>query len=650
MKWLLRIFTGLVVLVVGAVALLFLLPAEKIASLVTQQFEAATGRVMTLEGDVRPTLWPELGVNVGAVSIANASWSTGGPMLQAERLSVGVDMLALIGGNIHIKRVEIVAPKILLEVARDGRANWDMASRDSGGASDGAASGRSGAIPEFSMQRAQISDAVVTYVDHGSASRTELRDIDATIRVPDSQGAAELQMTAAMNGQSFALDATIAAFAHFLNSAAPVTADLDIGRSNIKFKGNAGAQPLQAGGRVDADLKDMAGVFALFGLTAPDVPQGLGRNVSISGDMTLTDAGRVTLRGGTIKLDDNVLTGAMDFTLTDRPRVVAKLSAGALDFSALTGGGPADAGSAAAGWSQDRIDVSALQSVDADIALTAESVDLGLAKLGRTRTVTTLDKGRSVTEIRELAAYGGAMAGSVVVNSRGGLSARANLTGDGVALQPLLQELAGFDRLIASGDVAVNLLMVGDDMHTLMNSLSGDGKASLGQGELRGLDLAGMLRNLDPSFVGEGAKTIFESVSGSFTVTDGVLRNKDLRLTAPLLTADGNGTLGIGAQDINFRVVPALLPGQGNGGLKVPLKITGPWADPKFQLDLEALAEQELADEVEEVKAKAEEVVIDKLKEELGVEVETLENVEDVLKDELENRVRDGLLDLLKGK
>ena len=96
-------------------------------------------------------------------------------------------------------------------------------------------------------------------------------------------------------------------------------------------------------------------------------------------------------------------------------------------------------------------------------------------------------------------------------------------------------------------------------------------------------------------------------------------------------------------------MVPALLEGQTNGGLKVPVMVTGPWASPRFRLDLAALAEQELADDVEKLKVQAEEVVKEKLESELGVKVDDLGNVEDVLKKELEDRVTKGLLDLLGG-
>lgn len=642
MRWVFRLIGVIVVLAVVAVAALFLLPADKIAGLVTQQFEATTGRAMTLEGDVRPTLWPELGVNTGAFSIANADWGTGGPMLQAKGLSVGVNIGALLGGDIRINRVEAMAPEIVLEQAADGRANWDL-----GGAGGGGDAGEAGPLSGFGLDKAVISDGRVRFIDHASGTSTELGQIDATASLPDFAGPAEIDLSAAMNGQAFSLSGQIDGLSTFLSrGAVPLKLSARVGGSDIAFNGRGGLVPLAAGGQLTADLSDMGGLFALLGQAAPDLPPGLGQSAGISGDVTLTGGDKLTLRGGTIRLDQNTLTGAADLALGGaRPELTAKLTAGALDFSALAGEDSGDGG--APGWSSDRIDVSGLQAIDAQIALRADSVDLGLAKLGATDILTTLQEGRAVTELRQLAAYGGAITGSVVVNSRGGLSARANLTAREVALQPLLTELADYDRLIATGDLSMNLLGVGNDMATLMSSLSGDGSVKMGKGELRGLDLAGMLRTLDTSYVGEGARTIFDGITGTFTVDKGVLSNDDMKLAAPLVVASGAGTVDIGAQGLDYRAVPALLGGEERAGLRVPLLITGSWADPKFRLDLKAMAEEELGDEIEAVKDTAEEAVREKLSEELGVEVENLDEVEDAVKDELEDRLREGLLDLL---
>jgi AsmA protein len=270
------------------------------------------------------------------------------------------------------------------------------------------------------------------------------------------------------------------------------------------------------------------------------------------------------------------------------------------------------------------------------VTLAANSIDLGLAKLNRTGLRLSLDRARMVIEAQELQAYGGNIAGNFVVNGRGGLSVGGDLQLSGIAMQPLLQDVAAFDRLIGTGDISVKFLGVGNRISDIMNTLSGSGTLRFGKGELRGLDLVGMLRSLDVGYVGEGQKTIFNAITGSFTMQDGVLRNDDLNFSAPYVTATGSGRVGIGARDLDYRLVAtALAQADGTGGVTVPLLISGPWAQPKFRLDMKALLDQNLADEkarlkekaqAEEVRAKA------KLEKELGIQREEGESLEDAAK------------------
>ncbi len=660
MRWIVRIVLALGVVVLLGVAALLLFPTERIARIATERFEAATGREMTISGDIRPSIYPVLGVSTGPVTIANADWSDAGPMLKADGLSLGVDLMALIRGDIHITNVAADAPEVLLEIAADGRRNWDMSSP---AAADTVPTEEvpetvetPGGLPVFAVDKARVTTGRVVFVDHAAGTRTEVSAIDVTAHLPDFAGAADASVSAIMRGQQVGAEVTVSQLAAFLQSGAvPVSLAATVGGNSIAFEGRAGLSPMAAGGRLTADMAAMADLFALLDQPAPAIPEGLGRKIALNAEVTATDEGRLTLRDGTLTLDSNRLAVEADVDLSGaKPSIVGRLTGGALDFSALGGGsgessGGGSGGGAATGWPTDRIDVSALHTVNADISLAADSVDLGIVSLGRTGLRTTLADGRAVTEIRELGAYGGTIAGAFVVNGNGGLSIRANLTGAGLALQPLLVQMADYDRLDAPAEFTLNMLGVGDSVDALMRSLSGDGALQLGQGEMRGLDIAGMIRNLDASYVGEGQKTIFDSVGMTFTVDGGVLRNDDFALAAPILTATGEGTVGIGEQVLDYRLLPVLLEQQTGQGLRVPLIISGPWADPRFKLDLEAMVKQEFGDEIEELKDRAEDVVTEKISEELGIEVESLDNIEDTLKEELTNRAAGELFKLLGG-
>lgn len=652
MRGLVRLILGVVTLVVLAFGAVALIPSERVAGLAAAEFQKATGRVLTIGGSVRASVWPVLGVTLGDVRLANADWSDEGPMLTAERLAMGLSLPALIRGEVRITTVEAVGARLLLERSAKGEANWDFAA-----AQAGAAPVAEGAAPTpFSIEKARLDGAALVWIDHAAGSRIEGRDIALDLRAPDPNGPVEVSLGATFGGQAFKVEGTAGDFAAALaGKVVAVAVQGSLGEATVGFDGRAGYAPLAAEGRVTGDLADAGVIAALAG--AP--PEGLGARVrKLEGEVTLAPAGSLHLREGVVTLDENTLKVAADVTFDGpRPKVAAQIDTGTLRVPGLTG----SAGSASlpqdAGWPRGAIDVSALGLADAAIAFRAEGVAAGPVTLGRTRAMVTVDRARAVVSLREVRAWGGTVAGEFVVNGRGGLSVGGDLRVGGIAMQEVLREVAGYERLVGTGDARLKFLGVGNSVAAIMATLSGEGALSLGKGELRGLDLLGMLRTLDPGFVGEGQRTIFDAVTATFAIKDGVLRNDDLTLTAPYLTAAGAGTVGLGAQVLDYRVTPtALTKADGTGGVRVPVQITGPWSAPRFGLDLKALADQELADErarleaaAAEAAAKARADIEARAKGELGIAPVEGESLEDAARRRAEEALRGGATEVLQG-
>lgn len=604
MRWIIRSAIALLVLVVFAAASVFLIPADKIAALAVGKFNSLTGRELVISGAVSPTFWPVLGIKTGPVSVSNADWSKEGPMLQAEALAISVDMAALLGGTVKITGVEAINPRIVLERNAKGQENWVF-----GGDAGGTVSRATPGVGQpFTLDKAVFKGGTLIFVDHASGARHELTGIDATISIPSYTGPAQLDMAAVMNGQSFTTAMTVAAFQDFLDGKVVATdLTLTAGDAVIGFKGQAGQGPVEAEGDLTAKLGDLSAVSALMG--APmSLPQGLGaQDVQVAGKLTLTPEASLHLRAGQVTLDGNAVTVDADL-LTDgaRPKLSAQVTAGALTLAAVSGGqgGGSAGGVQAAGWPKTKIDVSALAALDAEVALTADSLDLGMVKFGASKLMLTLDRGRLVTEIRKVVAYDGVISGQFVINGRKGLSVGGDLAFSGMALQPLLADFGGYQRLVGTGDLEVKFLGSGSSIDAIMRSLEGSGTLALRKGEILGLDIAGMLRTLDTSYVGEGQKTIFDAVTGSFTIAGGVLRNDDMLLKSPYITATGAGDIGLGARNLEYRIkATALADDTGAGGLTAPLLIKGPWAKPNFSLDLESLAQERLDQEKAKLEA-----------------------------------------------
>lgn len=655
MRWIVRSILVLVALALLAVGALFLIPAERIAGLVVGQFKTLTGRDLVIEGAIRPTVWPVLGVKTGKVSISNAEWSDQGPMFQADALEIAVDMASLINGEAKITAVEAIGPVLVLERARDGRENWVF-----GGESGGTITTETpGVGTPYTLDKALVSEGRLVFIDHASGTRFELDDLALTTAIPHFEGEVEIDLSGVSGGQAFDANVTLGAFRAFLDGKlGPVALSFNAGDASGSFRGQAGWNPMAAKGDLQADLATFREIAALAGTSAPALPKGLGADrVTVEGGVTLTDAGSVHLRSGTVTLDGTVLAVDADLTQGEaRPKLVAKVVAGALDLRAAAGntGGGAGGGIQSDGWPKDKIDVSGLGALDAEVSLKADGINLGMAKFGPSSVKLVLDRSRAVFEIARVKAYGGAIKGQFVVNGRKGLSVGGNLSFDGLALQPLLTDFAGYERLVGTGNLRMKFLGSGASVHAIMQGLEGSGSLDLGKGEILGLDIGGMLRTLDTGYVGEGQKTIFESLTGSFTIAGGELTNSDLVMAAPFATVNGQGKLGLGARNIAYRLrATALADETGAGGITAPILIRGPWANPKITLDLEALAREKLDEQAKELetaaKARAQEVEAEakakaraKLEEELGVvqgEGESLEDAvrrrgEEVLTDE----------------
>ncbi len=643
----------LVLVVVGMVALI---PTDRVAGAASAQFQKLTGRALVIEGAVKPVFWPTLGVQTGAVRIDNADWSKEGPMLVADGLSINLDMSDLIAGTITITGVEMVNPALLLERAKDGRENWVFG----GGGSDGTVTTETpGAGRAFTLAKGVVKGGSFRFIDHKADTSVALDAVEVEAAIPDFTGPVTVTGSAVQNGQVVSGTVTAAVFSAFTEGrVVPVTADLVIGGSKVGFAGRMGLAPLLAEGDVQADLGDLASVAALAGAGAPSFPKA----ATLSAALTVTEAGLINLRGAKLALDGMMLTGDADVS-TDgpRPKITAQLAAGDLVLTQSSGTATGDAGQGSAGWPTDTMDVSGLGAVDAAVALVATSVDLGQVKLGPTRVKVTIDRARAVFDVREMAAYGGQITGQFVVNGRGGLSLGGNLVLAGLAMQPLLQDAAGYDRLIGNGDLRLKFLGVGNSVDALMRGLEGSGSLTLGKGELRGLDVAGMLRTLDPNYVGAGQKTIFDGVSASFSIAGGVLSNDDLKLAAPYVTATGSGTVGLGARVLDYRLRPiAMAKSDGTGGIMVPLLITGPWAAPKFRLDLESIAREKMEAEakalearlkaqVKQAEADAKAQLAIKLQEELGIKPLEGESLKDAARRRAQEALDDEATKLLEG-
>ncbi|WP_289080513.1 AsmA family protein [uncultured Sulfitobacter sp.] len=645
MKWIIRAIGILLLILVVAVGSLFLLPADRIARIAADQLRNLTGREVTITGDVGLTFWPVLGVTAGGLEVGNADWAKDGAMLSAANAAIGVDAMALIRGEIKITNIEAQSPTIRLEQRRDGRASWQFSDGGGEAAIETAPTAPARSPRPLTIQRLNITDATLIYDAEGS-DLVRFDGVDLSLDWPERAGDAVIKAALRPAADRVSIEATINRFDQFLNGdIRPLRARVDTKGGGVSLTGRAGLAGAVAG---DLWLKtsDTGRFLAALGVADIALPQGLGKTADINLDLTLTPDRHLALREVVADLGGNALTGAADITLNGTPDVNAQINVGALDLTGFAGSAPSGAAPASStpasasptGWSKAPIDASALSAFNGEVALRADSIDLGTLSLGATRVLLRNDRSRLVAELREIRAYAGVISGEFVVNNRNGLSVGGALNATSIAMQPLLQQTAGLGRFHGTGDAEVSFLGSGASLDAIMRSLSGSGAVNVGRGHIEGIDLDALMGNFDV----EGGTTVFDSLAATFDMDQGVLRNDDLLMQLPNFTATGTGQVGLGAQTLDYTVTPKALRVNGDRGLAIPVRIFGPWAAPQIKPDLQAALDMNFAKEKEQARQKLNE----KLEEELGVSRQDGQSVEDAVKQKVEDELRRGLFKL----
>lgn len=649
MRFILRLFVALVALVVIAVGALMFLPKERIAAIVSDQVRAQTGRELAIAEGVSLAFWPVLGVETGPVRLANADWAGPEPMLEARGLSIGLEAVALLSGNIRIKHVVLDTPVIRLAARSDGVANWDLAAASDEGAQPSDTAGSGGGMPAgVSLEKLTLSDGRLLFSPE-DGERIDLRNINVDISLPEADGSARIAGRLTPFTETVEIEAEIGRMAALLaGDVVPVTAAIETAGSAVRFDGRASIAG-DVAGRLSLTSPDTAALAGAAGVLDLEMPRGLGRAASVEAEMTYTSDGRLALRDMVVALDDNRLQGAADVTVADPLGITAQLRAGALDLSGLTdsGGTIETAGGGAAagpsGWPADPIDASALAMVNGSISFTADSIDTGMMRLGPTDALITIDRSRAVLELRRATVFDGSVTGQLVANNRNGLSVAGNLRATEIDMQKFLIDMAEIDRLTGKAEANIEFLGSGNTVDEIMKSLSGNGGLSMGRGVILGIDLDKLMRSGD----GSGGTTVFDDLSATYTIAAGQLLNEDLQLLLSNFRAEGAGRIGIGPQDMDYTFTPIALRANSGKGLAIPVRITGPWTSPRIIPDLGAAFDVDVDGKIEEARQDARQKVEEKVIEELNVTPQEGQSVEDALKDKLEGQAKRGILKLL---
>lgn len=647
---------------------------------ITAAVSDATGRTLTLDGDLELELFPRLRIAVGAASLSNAAGFGDEPFAALDGARLQLGLLSLLSGRVEVDEARLLG--LRLNLARDARGgnNWqDLAGGGSAAApADAAASGDGGGSSlDLGIGAIEIADAEVTWRDAATGTDWLLTDfnLEASDFGPgrafplsmefgftgseiDVRVESSMRATLALDDNRYRLDdldvaiegegaawpggsgeasLSFATFAADLDAQTLELVDLTLEMLGLEVSGTLNGaslfDDLTLTGAIDIAEFNPNDVLEVFGTEIETADSDVFRRARARADFSY-DARQMGLRNMELRLDDSTLTGS------------AGLRGEALNFDLAVDSINIDR-YLPPGEDAPSDDEGSIDEVDLPLEPLRNFVANGRLSLAEAKflNMTFTDanfalmagNGRMMlTPTGTL--YGGSIAGEISVALQGEgarLGLRQTLTG--VDLFGFARDFLDTEALSGTGNVNIDVAATGSNVGAIRRDLDGTASFSLVDGAWEGIDAWYELRraravtNGDPAPEREGPRrTTFSRVSATGVVENAVLTTNDFNATLPFMALNGRGTVNLLTEEIDFTATAGLTDGpvlQSDpamaelAGSELPLTVTGTLAAPSIRPDFGAIVRarvrSEVQQRVEEEQEEAREEVRDRLRDRL---------------------------------
>jgi AsmA protein len=594
--------------VVGALGLLlavpFLLPLDTYRAPIERAASSALGREVHIRGSMGLTVYPQIGISLGDVSIANAQGARHPQMVEVKSVVVGAKLMPLLSRRLEITEVLLQDPVIHLEVSKGGKSNWQLGAEKQ--AKPGETNSR---IASVGVGRLRVEGGEVTYDDVASGASHAIKDVSFTLAMPLTT-ATNVRVPLVFNGeltynnQPMRLNGRIENFDAFMR-AQPVQARIGVGSTliNAEFSGSIGSN-----GSISGPLKLGAhSIRSLAAWVGHPLPPGNGFGLMAMEGQFIATGGVYSLRQTQLRFDSMSMNADLSFdTNPEVMQIKGKVAVDRLDLHPyLAPGAESDtveAAKANAANPDAPLALGGLKAVDANVTLVVGQMLLPGFRLDHGVVEAGLKGGVLKAELRNLSLYGGDGRGSLMVDASGDTpSIHSTLDLSGLKVQPFLNQLMQVNNVTGTGTVRFDVAGRGKTQAQLIRALNGKGEMRFADGAVTGVDLSAVARVMQSvvtaqvltGAVGPNAKTPFGQMGGTFTVKEGVLHTTNLKLTSDAVDLNGQGNVDLGAETVDFRFEPVAkrgIPGLKLVDIGIPFVVKGPWTKPSYGPDPRGIA------------------------------------------------------------
>ncbi|TAK64249.1 AsmA family protein [Methylobacter sp.] len=615
-----------------------------------------TGRELVLDGELKLSLFPWVGVSTGKIALNNTPEFQDRPFTTIEESNVKVLLLPLLSKKVEVDRIVLKGLTLNLVRNKQGISNWDdlttktVAPATVAGKQDEQPTPKA-APATFTIGGIAIENAQINWDDLKTEKYIEIKDLnlntdkfafDEPMAVAVSLTALDSRSKAVQTiklSTELSVNEKLDAFAlrhsdlqvttsgetvpgKTLTTALTVAdAALDMNQQTAKIYGlqlKSGDVTLAAVEMTGTSIKDKpsfqgavtvapfspAKVIQQLAISLPTMQDANALSkLSANFDLTAT-TDSADLQSLIMMLDDTKIIGSVTVKDFSRPAVNFNLDIDALDLDRYLP--PPDksskpiaspAVSLAAGASALPVEMLRKLNTNGTVALGKLKVkglamqDVHINLNAKDGTITTQ---QSVKQL-----YQGSYSGNLNMNTRDDKSTLAiNEKIDHVQIEPLLKDYQGKARMSGIVNASAQLQGQGNNTDELKASLKGQLSFLFKDGVLKGFNLQKIIDEgkalIKGSALPADAKndqTLFSEMSGTATITNGLLQNNDLVAKSSKLHVDGKGNINLISEAVDYKIDAKLVNAEEPEQIKgaAIINIAGTLDNPSYSVDIASL-------------------------------------------------------------
>ncbi len=588
--------------VVGVYILLTRYDCNDLKPLISQATLDATGRKLTIDGDINLDIGFRPTIVLTDIKFQNAPWGSRPELLQIRRFEIHVALFPLITGKIKIKRCVVFEPNILLETDESGRLNIDNIS-----------STEKTNLPALAINNVKVIRGKLSFKDGKSGGTHEIKLKSFTANAQGFNNPLEISSDGDINGESFQVRGTLGPIADMLNPEKACTIDLTFKALDTiaKLKGSL-KDPLHQSGLdlgFTIQAQDLTKLSKVVGKQVP-----FDEKFQIAGRVSDVKAKSYKITDYEISLGNNKIYGSIEIDLSNkRTHFSSDLFSDTLDLrpllSLLRKSAVNDVGSSNSELNPEKVFSSTPLPIDVltkfDGTATIKIKQLLLPNLALNNISSEIVMKNDTLVVRPINATvgGGSLNGDLNIDILGkDAIVNTQFKASGVKLESMFNDLGM--KNVMEGDFDVDILINGHgaSVANIMGNLEGYISIIMGDGqilnqyiELLGTDLSASVYRLFNPYKEKEIQTDIRCMVGRFDIENGLATSSVLVFDTEHMCVVGGGEIDLRQERLNMFLKPVPKEGVGTqatgkfslnlGELAKPFKLGGTLSDPSLVLD-----------------------------------------------------------------